>query len=251
MSVFPCPKCGAALSVKPGMQTATCSYCSTATYIDRSSALFYYILPFSIDSEKAKGIFRRWTAGPELAKELETEANITNITKEYFPVFRFRRSEGGQEQVIVKPARGTTLPGMQRLVIPPGNITAYDASFSPGDAAVLPADISIDSYLDELPGTAIDQALVYFPVYRIIYEFRGETYGIVLDGSSGSVYSSHAPGRSPVSYLAVMGIAFVPAFAGGFLMMTVSPVFFLLIIAGFAAGKILGTRVAAKPGAVT
>lgn len=247
MSSLPCPKCGAMMNIKPGVQITACSYCDTITYIDRSSALFFYILPFTIDETKAKGIFKRWTANPEMAKELELGANITSFKKEYFPVFRFRRTVNGKEQMIVKPARGTVLPGMQNLIIPPGNIAAFDANFDTKGAEVLPADISIDSYIPEMPGTAIDQALVYFPIYQITFEFQNETYETVIDGSSGAVHASRAPGRSSASYIAVMGLAFVLALIGGLLTMLVSPIFFILIIAGFFAGKILGTHVTKKP----
>ena len=248
MSDFPCPKCGAALKIPPGTQMATCSYCGTVTYIDRSTVLFYYILPFTVTDDKARAIFRRWTAGPEKAKELETGAQITACIKEYFPVFRFRRTVAGREQVLIKPARGTVLPGMRNLTIPPGNLVVYDAAFQLGDAAVLQPDISIATYLPELSGTAIDQALVYFPIYRILYQFAGESYEIVLDGSSGAVYAGPVPGRSSVSYASVMALAFLLAAVGGFLMITVSLIFGVLILAGFFAGKILGTRIAQKPG---
>ncbi len=247
MSDFPCPKCGAALQIPPGTQMATCSYCGTVTYIDRSNVLFYYILPFTIPEEKARGIFRRWTAGPEMAKELEAGAQITDFRKEYFPVFRFRRTVQGKEQVLIKPARGTVLPGMQNLTVPPGNLVVYDAAFQTGDAEILQPDISIATYLPELSGTAIDQALVYFPIYRITYEFSGDSYEIVLDGSSGAVYAGTVPGRSSISYASVMALAFILAAVGGFLMITVSLIFGILIFAGFFAGKILGTRVARKP----
>ena len=115
MPQFSCPKCGAALAVDPGTQIAKCQFCGTVTYVDRSEALFYYLLPFTIDEVKAKGIFKRWTAGPAMAKELENGCKITKIVKEFFPVFRFRRSVNKSEKVFVRPARGTTLPGMHNL----------------------------------------------------------------------------------------------------------------------------------------
>ncbi|ABN06648.1 hypothetical protein Mlab_0474 [Methanocorpusculum labreanum Z] len=243
MPDFQCPKCGAALQVKPGTQMATCSFCGTVTYIDRSSALFFYLLPFSINEGAAKGIFKRWTAGPAQAKDLESAARITKLTKEFFPVFRFRRTINGRETVFAKPAKGTLLPGMQDLTIPPGNVVVYDAKASTGDADVIQPDIAIDSYLPELAGTPIDQALVYFPIYEISYEYQGASYQAVIDGSSGAVYTTSSPTRSSSAYIAVMGLAFTLGLLGSILGVMVNPIFFVLIIAGFFAGKLLAGKV--------
>lgn len=246
MPQFTCPKCGAGLEVKPGTHIATCQYCQTTTYIDRSSALFFYLVPFTIDEAKAKGIFKRWSAGPAMAKELEHDVVITKFAKEYFPVFQFRRQVKDNEQVLVKPARGTTLPGMQNLSIPPGSLILFDNTASTDGAEVLVPDLSIDSYLPNLPGKAVDQSVVYFPVYEVTYTFKEETYELVIDGSSGDVYTGPFPGRSSGSYLSVMGLAAILGILGGLLGILVNPVFFVLVIAGFFAGNILGTKVVQK-----
>lgn len=243
MSVFKCPKCGADLNVKPGSQTTACSFCGTVTYIDRRYALFFYLLPFSIDENAAKGIFKRWSAGPAYPKDMEASAKVTKISKEYFPVFRFRRTVSGKEEVLVRPAKGTVLPGMQNLVIPPGAMEIYNSKEMLNGAQAIEPDISIDSYIEELKGDAIDQSIVYFPIYETSYEYKGKTYDVVIDGSSGRVYSSNAPKRSSASYVGVILLAFALGLVGGLLGAIVNPVFFLLIIVGFFAGKILGHKV--------
>ncbi|MDO5844947.1 MAG: hypothetical protein Q4Q53_07375 [Methanocorpusculum sp.] len=243
MSVFKCPKCGADLDVKPGSQMATCSFCGTVTYIDRSSALFFYLLPFSIEENAAKGIFKRWSAGPAYPKDMETSAKVTKMVKEYFPVFRFRRTVNSKEDVEVKPAKGTVLPGMQNLVIPPGSMEIYNSKSMLGNASVIEPDIGIDSYAEQLPGEAIDQSLVYFPIYEVTYDYKGKSYETVIDGSSGKVYSGSAPKRSSTSYMMVIGLAFALGFLGGILGLMVFPGFLVLIVVGSFAGKILGNRV--------
>lgn len=246
MSNFTCPKCGSGLDVKPGTQMVTCSYCGTVTYIDRRYALFFYLLPFSIDENAAKSTFKRWTANPVNAKDLEAEAKIVKFSKVFFPVFQFNRTVGAKVQAIVKPARGTTLPGLQNLIIPPGNMKVFDNTVSTGSAEVMKPDIAIDSYLPELEGEAIDQSLVYFPLYQITYTYKKTEYQLIIDGSSGEVYAADSPKRSSASYAGVMGLSFACGFVGVLLGMFVSPIFFLLIIVGFFAGKILGTAVAKK-----
>ena len=76
---FTCPKCGAVLPVKPGTQMTVCSFCGTPSYIDRREAVFFFILPFSIQEEAARGIFKRWTASPACPKDMETAAQILSL----------------------------------------------------------------------------------------------------------------------------------------------------------------------------
>ena len=243
---FTCPKCGAPLPVKPGTQMTVCSFCGTPSYIDRREAIFFYILPFSITEEAARGIFKRWTAGPACPKDMEALAEITSLKKEYFPVFRFRRTVGGKEQVVSKPARGTLLPGMHSIEIPPGGMDIFDSAAKAGGAEVLHPDITVDTYIAELEGEAIDQSLVYFPIYELRYRYAGVEYDLVIDGSSGRISVTSSPKRSSASHVAVMALAFVLGFLGVFLGFLITPIFFLLVIAGIFAGKILAHKVVKK-----
>ena len=244
---FTCPKCGAPLPVKPGTQLSVCSYCGTPSYIDRREAIFFYILPFSITEDAARAIFKRWTAGPSCPKDMEATAEITNLKKEYFPVFRFRRTVDGKEKIAARPARGTLLPGVHSIEIPPGDMVIFDSNAKAGGAEVLHPDIAIDSYVGELEGTPIDQSLVYFPIYELKYRYNGTEYAMVIDGSSGRISVTNSPKRSSVSYVAVMALAFVLGFIGTLLGFIITPIFFVLVIAGIFAGKILAHKVVKKP----
>ena len=240
MPTFTCPKCGSELAVKPGTQMAKCSFCGTISYIDRSSALFFYILPFDMDEEMVKGVFKRWAANPAHPKDMEGIARITTVRKEYFPVFKFRRTVSGKEQVVVKPARSTLLPGMRNLVIPPGDMQIFDSTVSTAGADVLHPDLAVDSYLPELPGDAIDQSVVYFPIYEIACTYKNREYAVVIDGFSGNVSATEEPTESSVKYGGVLALSFILGALGVVLGFLVTPIFFLLIVAGFLVGKILG-----------
>lgn len=128
--------------------------------------MFNYLMPFLLDEDRARAVFRRWCAGPSLAKDLEREALITSVETIYFPVFLFRRVVAGQEKSVVKPAKGTTLPGLQSQIIPPGDVMVFDASVSTKGATVIQPEISVETYLSEFPGTPKEQALLYLP-FRI------------------------------------------------------------------------------------
>ncbi|MCP1662870.1 MULTISPECIES: hypothetical protein [Methanocalculus] len=243
MSAFQCPKCGAPMKVDSGIHFSKCAYCESTVFVDRAGVMFFYALPFTINEDKAKAIFRRWTAGPLMAKELEKGAEITSFTKIYFPVYQFKRDENGREKILVRPAKGTTLPGMQELKIPPGDITLYDSSFDAGDALVEEVEINMDAYLEEMPGTPKEQSLIYFPIYSVTYSFNGEEFNAIIDGSGGTVYAGTFPTRSSFPYMLVAGAGFGIAFIGALLGGIVDAIFFILVVIGLGVSLYLGHRV--------
>ncbi len=209
MAEAPCPQCGGQVAFDVGTRFADCPYCQTKVFIDRSGASFYYILDFLIDPQKGQGIFRRWTAGSKMAKGLEANARVTRFQPQYFPVYMFRRDVGGREQVQVEPARSTTLPGLHRLKVPAGDIKVYDQNYAVGPAEILQPDIEMQAYFADLPGAPVEQALVYFPIYRVEYGYGGRSYTVVLDASSGELFASSFPSRGSGAYLAVAGLGFI------------------------------------------
>ncbi|MDV0441196.1 hypothetical protein [Methanorbis furvi] len=247
MSQLRCPKCGAPVRAEHGKQYVTCDSCQTVIYIDRSSVIFNYIMPFILDEEKARAVFRRWCAGPSLAKDLEQTAEITSVEKIYFPVFLFRRTIKGQEKSIIKPAKGTTLPGLQSQIIPPGDVKVFDSSISTKGAEIITPEISVETYLADLPGTAKEQALLYLPFYVFHYRYQGVDYISVMGGTSGRVYTAGFPGRSAAPYALVVGGGFLLAFIGGILGFTITPIFYVLAFAGAALAMFTGRAVVKTP----
>jgi hypothetical protein len=218
MAEFKCNKCGARIELDTQMKSVACTYCGTRLYIDRSGALFCYILPFQtiVDTmEKANDLFRRWCAGPLLAKGAETGAQISLMKRAYFPVYMFKRNIQSREAVFVEPAKSTLLPGMHMLKVPAGDIKIYDNSISTGDAEVIAPDIKMDSYLPQLAGQPIEQSLVYFPIWEIRYVFEGKNYSVVIDGSSGEVFVSEFPHRVQTAYVTIAVAGFIAFFAEG------------------------------------
>lgn len=247
MSQLRCPQCGAPVIAEHAKQYTTCENCGTIISIDRSSVSFNYIMPFILDEDKARAVFRRWCAGPSLAKDLEREAQITSVEKIYFPVFLFRRGVGGQEKSIIKPAKGTTLPGLQNLVIPPGDLRVFDSTVSTRGAEVIPPEISVETYLADLPGTAKEQALLYLPFFVFRYRYQGTDYISVMGGNSGRVHTSGFPGRSAAPYALVVGEGSLLAFIGGILGFVTTPLFYVLVFAGAALAMLTGCAVVRTP----
>ncbi|MDD1769153.1 MAG: zinc ribbon domain-containing protein [Methanomassiliicoccales archaeon] len=235
MATISCPKCGARVEFDAGTKFTKCSHCGTEIYIDRSGAGFYYIIPFNVKENDAVGIFKRWAAGSTKAKDLDKLAQIGVMKKEYFPVYMFKRDVSGKEEVHVEPAGSTTLPGLHNLKIPAGDLKIFDEKFDLVGAKLITPDIEMSPYLGSLPGKAKEQALVYFPIWEVYYVFNGKKYEIVIDASSGEVFSSEFPARGSGAYLVVAVVGFL-AFIGEGLLATVNLPIALIAMAATVVG---------------
>ncbi len=213
MVTFNCPKCGAPFEYEPGMRFKKCDYCGTVIYIDKSQVMFYYIIPFTIKKDSVEQLFRRWASGPKMAKGLEN-SRIKSIRAMYFPVYRFVRIVDGKEKVLIKPAKTTLLPGLTNLKVPPGDMRIFDSTFNTADAEIIQPDLTMDTYLKDLPGEGKEQEIVFFPLYEVRYEFEGKEYTAVIDGSSGEFFSSYYPPRSSAPYLLLAVSSFILAAIG-------------------------------------
>lgn len=203
-----CPKCGSTLEVDLKERLMKCEYCSSQLLVDKSGLMFYYIIPFKINRDTALSIFRRWASSPKVAKDLLANGKITGIRNFYFPVYLFKRMVNGKEKYIVEPARGTTLPGLRNLHIPPGSFVLFDSNFVP-DAEVVQPDIAISYYLPKLEGKPIAQYLVFFPLWQIEYTYGNNKYVLLIDGSSGKVYEADYPARKSHPYVFVALLGFI------------------------------------------
>lgn len=200
-----------------GDKFVKCPYCSSQIFIDRSGAGFYYALPFAMSENEALGTFRRWAGGSTRAKDLDKLARISSLKKEYFPVYMFKRDVDGVEQVHVEPAASTTLPGLHNLKVPGGDLKIFDDKFDTAGAELAQIDIEMAVYLGNLPGAPKEQALVYFPIWKLTYVFEQRAYMVVISASSGEVFSADFPQRSSMAYMAVAGIGFIAFLAEGLL----------------------------------
>ncbi len=218
-----CPKCNARVEFEVGTKFTKCSYCSSQIYIDRSGAGFYYIIPFSVQEKDAIGLFRRWAAGPTKAKDLDKRAQLAGIKRQYFPVYQFKRYLEGKEEIKIEPAGSTTLPGLHSLKVPAGDLKIFDGSYDTEGVEQIKPDIEMSSYLGQLPGKPKEQALVYFPIWKVDYVLDQKRYEVVVDGSSGEIFAANYPGRGSIAYMAVAGIGFV-AFLAETLLLVASPI---------------------------
>ena len=98
--------------------------------------------------------------------------------------------------------------------------------------------------MSQLPGQPKEQALVYFPIFVVTYDYRGQLYTAVIDGSTGAVYSSNYPTRDATPYGIVAGTSFALGFLGTAGAVLVSGACLVLVLLGFLVGMGAGYYVA-------
>lgn len=240
MNHLQCPHCGSPASTDPENPTARCGGCESQFFQDTAGVSPVSVIPFTLSAGDARDVFMRWAAGPDMAADLEKKAGIQDVSRQFFPLFRFRMVDAGKTIVVVRPARVSTLPGLSSPVLPAGTIRVWDQHFDPGDADVLEITIPPAAYLPDLPGELMEQEIIYVPISTISYDYGGNTYFVVVDGVTGQVFPGLFPVRSSWPYGVVMGAGIMLGFAavaGGLL---VSPIFYLLLAAGFGGAFVGG-----------
>ena len=229
-----------------GVKFVKCPYCASQVYIDRSGAGFYYALPYMVKENDAIGMFKRWAAGSTKAKDLDKLAQVAGVKRQYFPVYMFKRDLNGVEQVFIETAGSTTLPGLHSLKVPAGDLKMFDPSFDTQGAELVKPDIEMLSYLNTLPGKPKEQALVYFPIWKIDYVFNQKKYEVVLDGSSGEVFSAEFPMRSSTVYVIVAAVGFLAIAAEGLVatssMLLAAALIAVTVVAVFGAALFVARR---------
>ena len=168
------------------------------------------------------------------------------MKRQYFPVYMFKRDLNGVEQVFIETAGSTTLPGLHSLKVPAGDLKIFDPSFDTQGAELVKPDIEMLAYLNTLPGKPKEQALVYFPIWKIDYVFNQKKYEVVLDGSSGEVFSAEFPMRSSTAYVAVAAVGFVAIAAEGLVatssMLAAAVLIAVTVVAVFGAALFVARR---------
>lgn len=98
MKIYHCQSCGAELLADEYTSATICSFCGNPSLVeDRLNGEFApsSVIPFQINKEQAKHIYRDWVRkGPLTPKELSTESTIEKISGVYVPfwLYDFRAS---------------------------------------------------------------------------------------------------------------------------------------------------------------
>lgn len=91
--VYTCRTCGAEILTDKYTTATMCSYCGNPALMeDRIEGILKpsYVIPFSIDKEKAKDIFKKWTGkGPLTPTDFKSDNTLEKLTGMYVPYWMY------------------------------------------------------------------------------------------------------------------------------------------------------------------
>jgi hypothetical protein len=212
-----CPQCGGENVLPSGERLLPCAFCGASLYVDRSGLVSHYRLPRLLDRAAAEQALRRWMAGNDTVKDLDTKAEEIELAPLSFPLWMFRCREGGGETVVGRPAAATGEPALADLAVPAGRLEPYGGGPVAGESEAgelaqaveaVPASVPLETARGWLPagGEVTETALVHVPLWRATYRFAGRPYAAVVEASTGAVFASVYPEKAETPYLAVAAL---------------------------------------------
>lgn len=205
-----CRQCAAALPVTPGSSYTTCEYCGTVNYLDKSEAVLHYAVRPTLDVAGAEAALRRWMAGNETVKGLDSAAQIVGQTYQLFPLWLVRTNVHGNERVIFKPGAALAATDLSELTLAAGSLEAYDPTM---DSDALRPTVPLTAVRAWLAGNeGVTEAqiqeisLVHIPFYLFTYTYAGNTFTARINAANGQVMAPIFPRKNETPYLAVGGL---------------------------------------------
>jgi DNA-directed RNA polymerase subunit RPC12/RpoP len=205
-----CAQCGGLLNPDEGQVFLTCPYCGSAVFLDKSKVVFHWSLACTVSPEQAAASLRRWMAGNQTVKDLDTKSRVTSSTFQYFPMWYAKARQADKEKVFLEPAAATSISEIKSLHIPSGDLQKYDPAL---DAQAVAPTVPIVAMLQWLAGRAVsvdevtETALVHLPIYIYKYDYAGHSYTAMVEGASGEVFANIFPAKAEAPYLAVAAVA--------------------------------------------
>ncbi len=202
-----CPKCGAENPLSSGARLVRCAFCDAALVVERGGAVAHYLLPRLLSQEEAGAALRRWMAGNETVKDLDSKATLGSIQAVSFPMWFFRFDAGGHEETLVEPAAPTPVPQLADLKVPAGQLLAYAPEAGVEEiAAAVPLETARGWLVQRGTSQPSETALVHLPLWRCEYAFGGKTWSALVDGSTGAVVASVFPAKAEAPYRAMAAV---------------------------------------------
>ncbi len=202
-AIATCSQCGSELNPTPGQVFVTCRSCGAAVYIDRSQAVFHFVLEPTVDEAHARGLLARWMAGNDTVKDLDRKAAVQSSTFEYFPLWYFKRQEPNGYSVMLEPASATSISELRRLQLPAGDLKAYETHLAGQSIEpTVPLEAALDWARQQgVPRERIvEAALVHVPLYTFKYGFNGQTYTTLIEAATGRAMANLFPAKAEAPY---------------------------------------------------
>ena len=211
-----CGQCGSVLAVEHGSYFVTCEFCGTTSFVDKARVVFHYALRVTVGKEEALPALRRWMAGDETVKNLDSKAKIEQPVFVYFPMWMVKALTGEQEQVFLKPAAALSVSELERLTVPAADLQPYDPGL---DESAVPPSISYEAMQQWLVSEQhLEQedmrevSLIHVPIYTFKYDFAGRRYTAIVDAAAGEVFANIYPSKWEAPYRTLGTITFAVYF---------------------------------------
>ena len=205
-----CQQCAAALVVEAGAKYATCEFCGTVNFLDKSQAVLHYAVRPTIDDTQAAAALRRWMAGNQTVKGLDTGAHIESQVFQYFPMWLATTEVNGREEVHLKPAAALSIVELGNLRVPASDLMPYDDSL---DSTAIRASVpvtAVRAWLAEneglAAGTIREISLVHVPIYQFKYHYKEGSYTALVDAATGQVFAAIYPEKFELPYVTIGGL---------------------------------------------
>jgi len=207
-----CPQCGGAGPLPSGERLLACGFCGAALFVDRGGAVSHYRLPRLLDEAQATAALKRWMAGDDTVKELDSRSSIESMEATELPMWLFRVGAAGSETVYVEPAAPTPIPQLADLEVPAGRLEPWrPADGAPPGAveATVPLATARAWLAERGVPEARESALVRVPLWRARYRFAGHGYTALVEGSTGQVLAGVFPEKAESPYILVAAAGLV------------------------------------------
>ncbi len=185
-----------------------------------------WVIPPKIGEEEARTIVRKWLGSDTIPFIPIEKVRFGRAVMVYYPFWRYRREDGGEDKTLYRPACGTLLTGLQ-------NLRYYEDMGlvkTPDDAVILPATVESSVYLPELHGIARGEELIGIPLWLISYKVKNNIYMIEVDANAGTIYPEWHPIREPVNWKKTALTAFIPMFLLSLVAIYFNPWIFLIVV---------------------
>jgi hypothetical protein len=193
--------------VEQGTQFVTCDYCGTTNFVDKSGAVLHYAVRATVEEAGALAALRRWMAGNDTIKGLDSKAQVERPVFQLFPMWMVRVAKNDQEKVILEPAAALSVMELTDITIPASDLTAYDHALDSDAVTPTVPYETVSRWLAEqhgIGGNAVREiSLVHLPLYFCKYTFNGRPYTAVVDAASSKVFASIYPAKWETPYFAI------------------------------------------------
>jgi len=105
MNDLQCPHCSSPVVSDPDNLSPYCGGCGNYPFQDTAGVSPVSGIPFTLLTGNARDVFMWWAAGPGMATDLEKKAIVQDVSRQFFPLFRFRTIDAGKNVVVIRPAR--------------------------------------------------------------------------------------------------------------------------------------------------